>query len=223
MGPARSAPAPASTRRPPAPRPAPPVASASCSGHGLREGWFCERVAGGQSDADPFLTEQRDIGLLLGRDPGLPAALVAWTATLFPDETVNDRRAREAACWLADTGSHDHPEYRAEQSFNRILRQPGGALDHPTRAFLAAAVAIRYEAERDVAFLGIARTLLDEPTLARAEQLGLALRLATMLSAGTPDLLAGAGLHRGERRLALTLRRGVGLIGGDGTSIQMST
>ena len=185
------------------------------SAHGLREGWFRARVAGGRSDADPFMTEQRQMGLLLGRDPGLPPALLAWTDGVFADETADERRAREAACWLADTGSHDHPEYRAEQSFNRILRQPGGALDHRTRAFLAAAVATRYEAEPDAAFLGVARALLDEASLARAEQVGLSLRLGTMLSAGTPDLLAGAALGRDAQKLTLTLHRGQGLIGGD--------
>ena len=182
---------------------------------GLREGWFGERVAGGLPDHDPFLSEQREIGLLLGRDSGLPPALIAWTDHLFPDETDDERHARQAACWLADTGSHDHPEYRAEQSFNRILRQPGGALDHRTRAFLATAVAIRYEAELDSPFLETARVLLDPASFGRAERLGLALRLATMLSAGTPDLLAGATLHRGEEKLTLRLRRGHGLIAGD--------
>ncbi len=190
---------------------------------GLREGWFLDRVAQDLPNRetepdpapDPFLSEQREMGLLLGRDSGLPPALIAWTGALFAGETDDDRRAREAACWLADTGSHDHPEYRAEQSFNRILRQPGGALDHRTRAFLAATVAIRYEAEPDAPFLDVARALLDAAGLARAEQLGLSLRLATMLSAGTPDLLAGAELQRGEQKLTLTLRRGHGLIGGD--------
>ena len=187
------------------------------SAHGLREGWFRERVACSRPH-DPFLTEQRAMGRLLGRDPGLPPALIVWTDHVFPDETDDDRRARDAACWLADTGSHDHPEYRAEQSFYRILRQPGGALDHRTRAFLAAVVAIRYEAEPDAPLLDVSRAVLDEAGLARAVQLGLALRLATMLSAGTPDLLAGAALHRREDRLILTLRRGHGLIAGESVS-----
>ena len=185
------------------------------SAHGLREGWFLNRVAEPTHEPDPMLAEQRDTGLLLGRDPGLSPALIAWTDTLFPDETRDEIRLRAAACWLADTGSHDHPEYRAEQSFFRILHQPGAALDHPTRAFLATAIAIRYEAEAEALFLDTARGLLDATSLARAEALGYALRLAVMLSAGTPDLLAGARLKRDDQRLTLTLRRGQGLIGGD--------
>jgi exopolyphosphatase/guanosine-5'-triphosphate,3'-diphosphate pyrophosphatase len=185
------------------------------SAHGLREGWFLHRVARTGPEADPIMTEQRELGLLLGRDPGLPPALIAWTALLFAGETAEERHTREAACWLADTGSHDHPEYRAEQSFNRILRQPGGALDHRMRAFLATAVALRYDAEPEAPFLETARALLDASTLQRALQLGLALRLATMLGAGTPDLLAGATLKQDTQKLTLTLHRGHGLIAGD--------
>ena len=76
-----------------------------------------------------------------GRDPALPPALLAWTDPLFPAETGEARRLREAACWMSDIGSHDHPEFRAEQAFLRVLRQPGIGLDHHARAFLALAIA----------------------------------------------------------------------------------
>src|SRR5258707_2850193 len=69
--------------------------------------------------------------------------------TLFRSETPAARHLREAACWISDIGSHDHPEYRAEQAFLRVLRQPGLALDHHARAFLGLSVALRYEAEPD--------------------------------------------------------------------------
>ncbi len=185
------------------------------SAHGLREGWFLDRVGRHAPDEDPFQGATEELGRLLGRDPGLPAALRAWTAPLFPDETPDEERLRDAACALADIGSHDHPEYRDEQSFLRVLRQPGGALDHRERAFLAIAVAIRYEAEPDARFLAEARSLLDPATLARADALGFALRLAAHLSAGTPGLLAGATLRREDRHLLLTVARGHGLIAGE--------
>ena len=92
---------------------------------------------------------------------------------------------------MSDIGSHDHPEFRAEQAFLRVLRQPGVGLDHHARAFLALSVALRYEADFDAAFLRPARLLLDIETANRAEILGIALRLAYTLSAGTKDLLAG--------------------------------
>ena len=164
---------------------------------------------------DPLLAAGRDMALSLARDTLLPPALVRWTAPLFPAEGPESARLREAACWVSDIGAHDHPEYRAEQSFLRVLRQPGVALDHYARAYLALALAIRYEAEADAPFLFPARALLDMAGTRRAELLGMALRLAYTLSAGTPDLLAATRLHVDGGRLVLRLGGGQGVFAGD--------
>ncbi|MDQ2801171.1 MAG: Ppx/GppA family phosphatase, partial [Pseudomonadota bacterium] len=120
--------------------------------------------------------------------------------------------------WLSDTGSHDHPEYRAEQSFLRVLRLPGVALDHPARAFLALALAIRYEANTADIFVAPAHALLHAAAIARAERLGTALRLAYTLSGGTPALLAAATLSVTETHLTLHLAHGAGVFAGDGVT-----
>ena len=91
-------------------------------------------------------------------------------------------------------------------------------MQHRERAFLAVAVAIRYEAEPETPFLQPARSLMDPALLAQADALGFALRLAAHLSAGTPALLARARLARDDGRLVLTLARGQGLLGGDSTA-----
>jgi exopolyphosphatase/guanosine-5'-triphosphate,3'-diphosphate pyrophosphatase len=116
---------------------------------------------------------------------------------------------------MSDIGSHDHPEYRAEQSFLRVLRQPAVALDHHARAFLALTLALRYDAEPDMPFLDTARMLLDIGSLRRAEVLGTALRLAYTLSGGTPELLAGTSIARDKLRLTLTLTEGSGVFAGE--------
>jgi exopolyphosphatase/guanosine-5'-triphosphate,3'-diphosphate pyrophosphatase len=150
-----------------------------------------------------------------GRSPALPPALIDWTAPLFGDEPPEGARLRAAACWLSDIGSHDHPQYRAEQAFFRVLRQPGIALDHHARAFLALTLALRYEAEPDMPFLDTARMLLDIGSLRRAEILGTALRLAYTLSGGTPELLAATRLQRENLRLVLVLAQGGGVFAGE--------
>jgi exopolyphosphatase/guanosine-5'-triphosphate,3'-diphosphate pyrophosphatase len=122
---------------------------------------------------------------------------------------------REAACWLSDIGSHEHPEYRAEQAFLRVLRQAGIGLDHHARAFLALTMALRYEAPPDAAFLAPARSLLDMHATRRAETLGIALRLAYTLSAGTPQLLAGTKLTIAPGRLILGLAEANGVFAGE--------
>lgn len=185
------------------------------SANGLREGWFMQLVPPDVRALPPLLAAGRDMAAQHGRNPALPEALTAWTAPLFGDETPEAARLREAACWVSDTGSHDHPEYRAQQAFFRMLRQPGVALDHHGRAFLALTVALRYDAEPDMSFLDSARMLLDMASLRRAEILGTALRLAYTLSGGTAELLAGTALERTPDRLVLYLREGSGVFAGE--------
>jgi exopolyphosphatase/guanosine-5'-triphosphate,3'-diphosphate pyrophosphatase len=185
------------------------------SASGLREGWFMRRMPDEIREQDPLLSAAWELAARRGRDSSLPPALVEWTQPLFPRETAEAARLREAMCWMSDIGSHDHPEFRAEQSFQRVLWQPGVGLDHPSRAFLALAVALRYEAEADAPFLRPSRMLLDVETAARAEVLGIALRLAYTLSAGTKALLAGTRLRVEGSRLVLLLRENSGVFAGE--------
>jgi len=185
------------------------------SANGIREGWFMQQVPPEVRVEDPLVALGHEIAARYGRDVRLPPALVDWTAPLFPDETAQQGRLRVAACWMSDIGSQDHPDYRAEQAFFRVLRQPGVAMDHPSRAFLALTLALRYEAELDAPYLGTARALLEPAAVGRAEILGSALRLAYSLSAGTPELLAGANLRVLPGRLTLRLAEDSGVFAGD--------
>ncbi len=185
------------------------------SANGIREGWFMHQVDEETRRQDPLLAAAQEMAAHLGRDAGLPPMLIQWTAPLFPAETPAALRLRQAACWMSDTGSHDHPEYRAEQAFWRVLRQPGVGLSHTSRAFLALAVALRYEPEADAGFLATARALLDPVAITRATTLGTALRLAYIVSAGTPALLATTALRREPGRLVVRLA-GDGVATSDG-------
>ena len=115
---------------------------------------------------------------------------------------------------MSDIGSHEHPEYRAEQACLRVLRQPGIGLDHHARAFLATVLAIRYDADPEAPFLAPSRILLGFEAARRATLLGCALRLAYTLSAGTPDVLAGTRLLV-NGKLILQLRHGTGVFAGE--------
>jgi exopolyphosphatase/guanosine-5'-triphosphate,3'-diphosphate pyrophosphatase len=185
------------------------------SANGLREGWFSQRVAPEARGELPLRAAGREMAARYGRSPALPPMLMDWTAPLFSDEEPEAARLREAACWMSDIGSLDHPEYRAQQSFYRVLRQPGIALDHHARAFLALTLALRYEAEPDMGFLDVARQLLSFASLRRAEILGTALRLAYTLSGGTPELLVCTALARENGQLVLKLQAGTGVFAGE--------
>ena len=185
------------------------------SANGLREGWFARLLPEEVRAEDPLLAAGAELAARFGRDPDLPGALASWTAPLFPDESPAEAALRRAACGVSDTGSHDHPDYRAEQAFLRVLRQPGVGLDHHARAFLALTVALRYDAE-DAGLLAPARSLLSPAAQLRAERLAAALRLAFTLSGGTPALLAGTALAPAGGRLALRLVEGSGVFAGEG-------
>jgi exopolyphosphatase/guanosine-5'-triphosphate,3'-diphosphate pyrophosphatase len=185
------------------------------SANGLREGWYARQIGVEERRRDPLLAAAQDLADRFGRDPRLPPALAQWTAGLFERESTGEAALRAAACWVSDIGSHDHPDYRAEHAYFRVLRQPGVGLDHHARALLALAVALRYEAGPEAAYLQAARALLDVSAVRRAEVLGAALRLAYTLSGGTPELLAGTALEREGGRLVLRLVEGSGVFAGE--------
>lgn len=185
------------------------------SANGLREGWLMHSMPPFVRAAEPITAAAHDMAQAFSRDPSLPPALITWTGGLHAEETPSQRLLREAACWLSDVASHDHPEYRAEQGFLRVLRQPGTGMDHHARAFLALTIAMRYEAEADAPYLSPARMLLDVSSVQRAETLGAALQLAYTLSGGTPHLLAQAALTVSGDRLVLDLEEDSGVFAGE--------
>jgi exopolyphosphatase/guanosine-5'-triphosphate,3'-diphosphate pyrophosphatase len=184
------------------------------SANGLREGWYARHLPEAVRRQDPLEAAGIDLATRFGRDAEMPRALMDWTAPLFPGEGVAEAALRRAACQVSDTGSHDHPDYRAEQAFLRVLRQPGVGLDHHARAFLALATALRYDGG-DAALLAPARALLSDASQQRAERIGAALRLAYTLSGGTPALLAGTSVAVRNGRLVLRLVEGSGVFAGE--------
>ncbi|MBB2201775.1 Ppx/GppA family phosphatase [Gluconacetobacter tumulisoli] len=182
---------------------------------GLREGWYMRRVAASVGGIDPQEAVAQEMCSRLGRSETLPDHLMHWTAPLFPNEEQIDRRLRRAACLMSDIGSYDHPEYRAEQTYLRVLRMQGVGFDHPARAFVALTLAIRYEAELGHAFLQPSRQLLNDAQFRRAVVLGLALRLAYTVCGGTEELLDGTGIEITDQGLALHLAAGRTVVRGE--------
>lgn len=185
------------------------------SASGLREGWYARHLPEEVRAEDPVVAAGQDLCRRFSRSEDLPPALIGWTAPLFPDETPALARLRETACWVGDIGAHEHPDYKAEQAFLRLMRQPGIGLDHHARAFLALTLAMRHEANPLAAWLQPARALLDVASTKRAETLGAALRLAFTLSGGTATLLGLTSLRLEQQRLVLRLARSGGVFAGE--------
>jgi exopolyphosphatase/guanosine-5'-triphosphate,3'-diphosphate pyrophosphatase len=150
-----------------------------------------------------------------GRFGLLGDILETWTAPLFSDEPPAALRLRHAVCRLSDIAWRDHPDYRAEQAFDRILRLPIGGIDHDERVFAAASVAARYAGTLDPVAGEPVLRMIDEPTMARALVLGLALRLAYSLSGATPKLLRQSALRLAGERLTLVLPKNGSIMYGE--------
>jgi exopolyphosphatase / guanosine-5'-triphosphate,3'-diphosphate pyrophosphatase len=129
--------------------------------------------------------------------------LMTWIDPLFADGDALDARLRLAACQLSNIAWHEHPEYRALQALEAVLRTPSLPLRHAERGFLALALWYRYGGRRSTPE-AVEITQLLRPDLAhRARVLGLALRLADKLSGGTVSLLKKAALEVDQGRVRL--------------------
>jgi exopolyphosphatase / guanosine-5'-triphosphate,3'-diphosphate pyrophosphatase len=175
------------------------------SAFGLREGYLFSQLPAALRRQDPLLAAARDIALDGGRFGAMGPALVKWTASLFAGESEAEARLRQAVCLLSDVAWQDHPDYRAEQAFRRILRLPIGGIEHAERVFAAAAVAARYVGSLEPVANEPVLRLIDETTTARALALGLALRLAYSLSGATARLLNETELRLNGDRVTLML------------------
>jgi exopolyphosphatase / guanosine-5'-triphosphate,3'-diphosphate pyrophosphatase len=172
---------------------------------GLREGCLFDRLSAAGRRRDPLLAacEQSMRGQSRFAVDG--HALYRWIAPLFRKGPPDIERLRLAACCLADIAWNEHPDYRAEIGFLRVLRMPVVGIDHPGRAFLALSIYTRYAGTAEGEATGPAWFLLDEDRLREAYRLGLALRLAFTLSGGTPDVLRRIRLERDDNSLRLRI------------------
>ena len=172
------------------------------SAYGLREGWLFNQLSKAERAKDPLLEVARDVMERDNRFGDLGPELFAWSAPLFEDESEGDARLRRAACYFSDLAWREHPDYRASWALHRLLQWPFLAADHRERAFLALTVAWRYGGSEEISSF---RVLLTPEEAERARVLGLALRLAYTLSAGTVEVLRNCHLYWSEERLQLNL------------------
>ncbi len=175
---------------------------------GLREGYLFAKLNQQDRALDPLIVDARRMASAVGRFGDLGAELLNWTTPLFGRESNQERRLRYAACLLSDIAWHEHPDYRAEQAYSRVLRMPFTAIDHVGRAFVALAVRVRYGGGVDSGATKAMRGFLSDEEVKKARALGRALRLAYSLSAGNMELLAQASLSLDRKSLVLTLPKG---------------
>lgn len=173
--------------------------------YGMREGQFFRRLPERLRAEDPLLSVCRRMASNNSRFPEHGDEVLAWMAPLFPNETARAARLRHAACLVSDIFWNEHPDYRAEQAFLRILRLPFMGVGHDDRAAIAFTIYCRYQGAEDSPVVARAIQLLDEDSLRRCRAVGQALRLAHTLSGGAPNLLRETRLIAEQRYLVLEM------------------
>lgn len=170
---------------------------------GLREGYAHGLVPPEDRGVDPLIAAYMAVGRRQSRFHLDGDRLQEWTAPLFPDLPEMARRRHRGASWLSDMAWSEHPDYRARQAFIRSLTMPFAGSTHPDRVFVATALHARYGGALEDPVKEPTRHLLDERARDEARTLGLALRLAHTLCAGTIELLAELRLGRAGDKLEL--------------------
>lgn len=173
--------------------------------YGMREGQFFKDLPEQLKSEDPLISAAEEMCRSVGRDPKAGHETFEWLSPLFPGETDLQQRLRLAACLLRDVCWSEHPDYRAEQAFLRVLRLPFMGLEHEDRAGLALALFYRYRTDDTTPAIDQAHAMLDDSRIDRVRTLGLGLRLAYALTGGMPGLLEKTSLDMGDSTIVLSI------------------
>ncbi|WP_342362444.1 exopolyphosphatase [Terrarubrum flagellatum] len=178
------------------------------SAMGVREGLLFEFLDEQTRELDPLLSAARELNILRSRAPRHGEDLIAWTDHFMRssrlEETAEEKRLRHAACLLADIGWRAHPDYRGEQSLNIIAHAAFVGVDHPGRAYIALSIFHRHMGLDDEVSPRI-RELCSTRMIDRARILGALMRVAYLVSAAMPDVLARTPLQVEGGQVALDL------------------
>lgn len=190
---------------------------------GLREGILHDLLPAPARNADPLLAA---IAHLPTRNaPGVVGAegLEHWIKPVLGKTDPARNRLIRAACALSDIAWLEHPDYRAELAYERVLHMPFSALGHRDRAFLALAVHARYGGDSDDRRVVVARQLIDGDRMRDACAIGAALRLAYTLSAGSAGLLKRFRLSRRDDTIRLHVPRSATMLLGEAVERRLAT
>jgi exopolyphosphatase / guanosine-5'-triphosphate,3'-diphosphate pyrophosphatase len=185
------------------------------SAYGLREGYAATMASQGESSGDPLIAACAAIARGQSRFEPDGDLLLRWTAPLFPELPRPARRLHLAACWLGDIAWSEHPDYRAQEAFNRSLRLPLAAISHPERVFVASVLHTRYGGDASDPIRELTLPLIDPDAAGELRILGSALRLAFALTGGCVGLLSQTRIEREPGRLVLEVPAGEHLFVGE--------
>jgi len=186
---------------------------------GVREGYLYGLLPPEERSVDPLLQGAQEISVLRSRSPGHAADLIDFTsdfmAAVGVQETAEEARLRKVACYLSDIGWRGHPDYRGEQSVDMVAYGSLSGVDHPGRAFLAEALAVRYMGLKHKSDNQQLMALAGPAGGMKARLLGAIFRVAYPMSAAMPGVLPRARFSMDSKRLRLHLPADLEFLAGE--------
>lgn len=165
------------------------------SAYGLREGLLHAQLGPEERDKDPLIEFAAAANERMSRSPAHAQEMFQWASPLFPDETAELRRIRQASFLFSDIGWRLHPDDRSVGTYNQVIHAPFAGADHRARALIASAVFHRYSGDEEVPKALVVEDLLDKDDEALALRIGLTARLAFAVSASAVGELSQTKLR----------------------------
>lgn len=186
---------------------------------GVREGYLYDRLNEDEQDDDPLIEACKEVSLLRSRAPEFADDIIAGSAELLAiagiEETADERRLREAACYISDIGWRAHPDYRGEQSIDMIAFSDIVGIGHPGRAFLAQTIAYRYMGFKQKSASGKLLSLAGQTFSSRARIIAAYFRVAYPLAAAMPGILPQTWFTVKKKTLVLNLPADLAFLDGE--------
>lgn len=177
------------------------------SGFGVREGVLYDGMCEEVRKQDPLIVGCHQVAEMTGRFPEHGQRLYNWIDPLFTDETDEQKRLRLAICILSDVGWRGHPQYRADKVVGEVLYGRFGGINHWGVGLISMALYTCYGGSKKYSDqVEIAASLIDRYDLDYARKIGMALRLAQRLSAGTERGLKISKLEATKNNLLLKIK-----------------
>jgi len=177
------------------------------SGYGVREGVLFKTLPHAIRDLDPLLASAGETADRFGRRSTQVDEIEAFTAPLFAGESTELHRQRVAACMLSDSAWRQHPDYRAEISFNYVLQAQMAGVRHRARSYLALTLWHRYGGDAQSHTIAPIERLAGLEIALRAERMGRALRLGYVLAGSAKGLGTDFTLTLDARELVLRIAK----------------
>jgi len=189
------------------------------SAQGVREGYLFGQLPPEEREVDPLLQGAEEISILRSRSPAHANDLIEFSsdflAAIQVKELPAEERLRRVACYLSDIGWRGHPDYRGEQSVDMVAYGSLSGVDHPGRAFLAEALAVRYMGLKHKSVSQSLMALAGPSANMKARLLGAIFRVAYPMSAAMPGVLPRTRFSLESNRLRLHLPQDLAFLAGE--------